>query len=137
MQQLELLAELRQISNKSSANSRFRKRRCTAASSEDPEAKNGDLDESHSTRDTSKSFLGSTPENSKLNQYWYSKHTIEVLCNTIVEGLSLINGNKVAFLSTPSLYFSLQLEIRQHCRLFDVSLGIAKICTARHFVAEL
>ena len=55
----------------------------------------------------SNSFLETTEENRQLNQYWYSKHSIETICNAIREGLELIKGKRVAFLSTPSLFFSL------------------------------
>ena len=44
----------------------------------------------------------SNAENSGLNQYWYSQHTIETLVKEIQ-----LHGQRVAFLSTPSLYFSL------------------------------
>ena len=58
-------------------------------------------------------FLSQTNENRDLNQYWYSKHTIDTLCNAVREGLSLSSSSsigsnaRVAFLSTPSLFFSL------------------------------
>ena len=67
-------------------------------------------------------FLTHTNENRDLNQYWYSKKTIDTLCNAIREGLSLVDGgSRVAFLSTPSLFFSLSPKERQQCVLFDVS----------------
>jgi len=65
------------------------------------------------------SFLESTPENAELNQYWYSKATTEVLCKAIMEKMQGDRG-KVAFLSTPSLYFALPLEYRANCFIFDV-----------------
>jgi len=64
-------------------------------------------------------FLRQTGENRDLNQYWYSKNTIEILCNAITEGLSISNGSRVAFLSTPSLFFSLSSKERENCALFD------------------
>lgn len=66
-------------------------------------------------------FLGQIEELSDLNQYWYSQHTIEVLRDAIRQGLRLSNGKRVAFLSTPSLFFSLSIEEREHCALFEVS----------------
>ena len=76
-------------------------------------------------------FLSQTNEKRDLNQYWYSKHTIDTLCNVVREGLSLspssssIGSNaRVAFLSTPSLFFSLSSKERQQCTLFDVSLAM-------------
>ena len=69
----------------------------------------------------SNEFLHRTGENRNLNQYWYSKNTIEVLCSAIREALSISKGSRVAFLSTPSLFFSLSSKEREHCALFDVS----------------
>lgn len=70
---------------------------------------------------TTAGFLNLKSENSSLNQYWYSEHTIQVLCNAIMEGLDKNEGNRVAFLSTPSLYYSLPLDRRKTCFLFEVS----------------
>lgn len=54
-------------------------------------------------------------ENSQLNQYWYSQHTIETLVKEIQ-----LHGTKVAFLSTPSLYFSLTDEkVLEEAVLFE------------------
>ena len=50
-------------------------------------------------------FLSQIDEDRDLNQYWYSKHTIEILCDAIREGLSQSKGRRVALLSTPSLFF--------------------------------
>jgi hypothetical protein len=76
-------------------------------------------------------FLSRTNENRDLNQYWYSKNT---------------------FLSTPSLYFSLSPEEKEHCAVLDVSLIysresaprsllhhllISSICAVRYFVGVL
>ena len=80
---------------------------------------NGDGDGDDSGEDNS--FLRRTGENRDLNQYWYSKNTIDILCNAIREGLSISQGSRVAFLSTPSLFFSLTPKEREHCALFDVS----------------
>jgi hypothetical protein len=66
-------------------------------------------------------FLSQIEEDRDLNQYWYSQQTIEVLRDAIREGLLLSNGRRVAFLSTPSLFFSLSMEEREHCALFEVS----------------
>ena len=70
---------------------------------------------------TCNEFLCQTGENRNLNQYWYSKKTIEVLCSAIREALSISKGSRVAFLSTPSLFFSLSSKERERCALFDVS----------------
>jgi hypothetical protein len=66
-------------------------------------------------------FLSQIDEYRDLNQYWYSQQTIQVLRDAIREVLFLSNGRRVAFLSTPSLFFSLSMEEREHCALFEVS----------------
>ena len=71
-------------------------------------------------------FLTRTDENRNLNQYWYSKHTIETLCRALRECLLKSEGRRVAFLSTPSLFFSLSPEEQKHCAIFDVSLNIVR-----------
>ena len=52
-----------------------------------------------------------------LNQYWYSAKTI----GTMVAEIERV-AKRVAFLSTPSVYFSLasDSELRKNSRLFDV-----------------
>lgn len=85
------------------------------------------------------SFLRSNPEDPNLNQYWYSSDTITVLRAAILEGLASIQrypysssdvtmekdggGGRVAFLSTPSLYFSFPESVRRKWKfnLFEVS----------------
>lgn len=85
-------------------------------------------------------FLGSNPENGDYNQviflenfcvwagdlhfllsefapqYWYSTYTI----NQIVEDCVNVGG-RIAFLSTPSVYFALPEEVRANAYCFDVS----------------
>lgn len=53
-------------------------------------------------------------EKAHLNQYWYSRHTIE----TIGQELRARGGQQVAFLSTPSLFFAVSHDI-PGCHLFD------------------
>lgn len=57
---------------------------------------------------------GTCIENPHHNQYWYSPHTIRVM----VEEIEQLRGN-VAFLSTPSLYFSVSEECRARCKIFE------------------
>ena len=130
-----ILQELREISNRHSpynnnnsnnASSNKRPRLGAAASSEKDSVKS----------QNSNTFLTSTDENGNLNQYWYSKNTIDTLCNAIREGLSIggdsesssrsgsNSSRRVAFLSTPSLFFSLSSQEREHCALFDVSFKL-------------
>lgn len=62
-------------------------------------------------------FLVKHKENGDLNQYWYSNATIEWL---VAECQA--QGKKIAFLSTPSIYFSLtedQIKSQSYC--FDVN----------------
>ncbi len=62
------------------------------------------------------SFVKSNPEDANHNQYWYSPYTIA----RIVDELSLLRG-RMGFLSTPSIYFSLQEQLRDTSFVFDVS----------------
>lgn len=71
-------------------------------------------------------FLSQTDENRNLNQYWYSKNTIETLCHAMRESFLKSKGRKVAFLSTPSLFFSLSPEEQENCVIFDVSLKLVR-----------
>ncbi|KAL7482434.1 hypothetical protein ACHAW6_008109 [Cyclotella cf. meneghiniana] len=64
-------------------------------------------------------FLRQNHEKRDLNQYWYSKMTIDTLCDAVRESALISGGNRVAFLSTPSLFFSLSREERESCALFD------------------
>jgi len=104
----QLLAELRAVSDKSHQ-SRF-----SQVFEMNPR--------SQESSNQQQSFLDSTPENPELNQYWYSETTINVLCNAIMEQIN-DDGGKVAFLSTPTLYFALPPIIKSQCFLFDVSCG--------------
>ena len=62
-------------------------------------------------------FLARYKEKSDLNQYWYSKPTI----NFLVEQCEA-NGSRIAFLSTPSIYFSLKDKtLKNNSVCFDVS----------------
>lgn len=66
-------------------------------------------------------FLRRTRENPALNQYWYSARTVLALCGAVREVLARSDERRAAFLSTPSLYFSLTPRERARCALFDVS----------------
>ncbi|KAL3137528.1 hypothetical protein ABBQ38_004813 [Trebouxia sp. C0009 RCD-2024] len=67
--------------------------------------------------EVSNRFLARHIEKADLNQYWYSPATIDVL----VEELLTIS-KRAAFLSTPSLYFSLPKasDLRKRSALFDL-----------------
>ena len=61
-------------------------------------------------------FLVRHKENADMNQYWYSKATINFMANECE-----LYGKKIAFLSTPSIYFSLKnKEVRANSKVFDV-----------------
>mmetsp|Transcript_6249 Transcript_6249/g.10520 ORF Transcript_6249/g.10520 Transcript_6249/m.10520 type:complete len:219 (-) Transcript_6249:1007-1663(-) len=72
-------------------------------------------------------FHSKTDENGDLNQYWYSEKTCLVLCAAVKESISLKGGGgaRVAFLSTPSLFFSLDEEERKQCVLFDFDRSLS------------
>ena len=134
-----ILQELRDISNRhspyyynSSNNNHLYGNRSTTSSDKENnsvECRDQVVDKTLSLNTTDKddndktnTFLTHTNENRDLNQYWYSKKTIDTLCTAIREGLTLVDGgSRVAFLSTPSLFFSLSPKERQQCVLFDVS----------------
>lgn len=129
-----ILRELREISNKHSLYTSRSSESTTKSSSKEKE--NKAKNDTHTAYEDNEradadvnNFLCQTYENPELNQYWYSKYTIGVLCNAIREGLSISGGKRVAFLSTPSIYFSLSPSEREHCALFDVS----KMCLMPEF----
>jgi len=116
-----LLAELLEISNRH-ASSRFwnTKTYVKTASGEREygSSKTCGEEQPNEIHDSAQSFLEYTPEDSQFNQYWYSKPTIQALCEAIVE---VASGKRIAFLSTPSLFFALPITERKNCTLFEVS----------------
>ena len=71
---------------------------------------------SKSNETTLNRFLLRNIEKADLNQYWYSKKTIEKMVNEVC----CYGGEKIAFLSTPSIYFSLPEDVRKKSTLFDL-----------------
>lgn len=68
-------------------------------------------------------FLVKHKENSDMNQYWYSKPTIEFMAREC-EQFCVKDGEvlKCAFMSTPSIYFSLKSkELKAASKCLDVS----------------
>jgi len=66
--------------------------------------------------DTLNPFLAKHKEKADMNQYWYSKATINFMASECEQF-----GKKIAFLSTPSIYFSLKnKEIKGTSKVFDV-----------------
>lgn len=71
--------------------------------------------------DTKKNtFLIKHKENADLNQYWYSNNTIDALVDEVTK-----NGPKVAFLSTPSVYYNLKdSDVKSQSYVFDVYFSL-------------
>jgi EEF1A lysine methyltransferase 1 len=61
-------------------------------------------------------FLAKTKERAEFNQYYYSKPTLEAMLNEIRS----LGRVRIAFLSTPSVYFSLAPAEREGSFVFDV-----------------
>lgn len=75
------------------------------------------------------SFLARTAEKWELNQYWYASNTIAMLTKEIEE-----HATKVAFLSTPSVWFSLENpDIQSRSFFFDVDLQWGKHANFVHW----
>ena len=69
----------------------------------------------------------STRENGDLNQYWYSGVTIKALATGALEACKGGGaGHRVAFLSTPSLYFSLPVAARVGHSVLDIDTQWSK-----------
>ena len=117
-----LLLELQEISNKRSS-SRFQQQKKPSHCRMQTKLTEGGVNATDSEGDENSAarFLSQYAEEGHLNQYWYSETTIRVFCSAIVEALSKYGGKRVAFLSTPSLYFALPPHVRDHSFLFDVS----------------
>eukprot|EP01032_Pedospumella_encystans_P022133 gene22133-25085_t len=59
-------------------------------------------------------FISQNPENGDYNQYWYSNYTINQMAEDCVNV-----GGRIAFLSTPSIYFALPDAAREKSFCFD------------------
>jgi len=129
----DLLAEIIEISTKSS---RSRYEQAESSGWEIMDRTNNQEDES-----TSQLWTVSNPEKGRFNQYWYSQNTVETYIDAIIEASLLIletdkhtrapspsnrnsnnfpHGIRIAFLSTPSIYFAIPSEDRGQCFLFDI-----------------
>ena len=77
-----------------------------------------------------KRFLLRNPEKAEHNQYWYSPPTIEVLAGEAVALASLSTEGsapcRIAFISTPSLYFAVPAAQRSSCWVLDIDRKWAK-----------
>ena len=70
-----------------------------------------------------------------LNQYWYSEHTIATLVQAVREQQQQARGTrlKTAFVSTPSLFFSLNASERHDCRVLDYDRDLGADCPEFEF----
>ena len=75
-------------------------------------------------------FLVRHKENADMNQYWYSKATIQFMVQQVTDMCKAEESKytvasatkKCAFLSTPSIYFSLKdKSVKEAAKVFDVS----------------
>lgn len=67
-------------------------------------------------------FLQSNGENGDYNQYWYSVYTIDQIVADIVDQAASSANEAtftIAFLSTPSIYYSLPEKLRRQSYVFD------------------
>ncbi len=62
-------------------------------------------------------FLKLYSEKEDINQYWFSESTIEFIINQIKSHTD--PNSKIAFVSTPSIFFSLEPSLRDQSYLFD------------------
>lgn len=69
-------------------------------------------------------FLKDFKENEDLNQYWYSNFTIQKMVDESTNLYNKYGGSsnnfRIGCLSTPSIYFSFNDEIRKNSYVFDV-----------------
>lgn len=73
------------------------------------------------------SFLQRNKEKAEFNQYWYSESTIRYLAEECEQ-----NGKKIAFLSTPSIYFAVAKNKNEtNCYLFDFDDAFEKRCNGK------
>lgn len=84
-------------------------------------------------------FVETNPEDGDFNQYWYSPKTISTIVGNSFVIVSAFNsfhwfcisskdalvaeGGNIAFLSTPSIYFSIPESLRSQSKVFDVSFS--------------
>ena len=67
-------------------------------------------------------FLKLTPENGDYNQYWFSEKTIEFF----LEQVKKYGKNRIGFIATPSIFFSLSKEDQEKSYLFDIDEKLTK-----------
>lgn len=76
-------------------------------------------------------FLSGHEEKLKLNQFWYSAPTIATMVNEIEQ-----YATRCAFLSTPSLFFSLNsTQLQNNSTLFDVRQTATRLPSEQNTIA--
>ena len=67
-------------------------------------------------------FLKLTPENENFNKYWFSESTIEFFINQV----NKYGKERVGFIATPSIFFSISKEMQNKSFLFDIDEKLTK-----------
>lgn len=69
-------------------------------------------------------FLKLFTEKEDINQYWFSESTIEFIVKQIFNNSK--EGMKIAFVSTPSIFFSCDANVQEQSILFDFDERLLK-----------
>lgn len=75
---------------------------------------------------TKNKFLKLNLENKEFNQYWFSEKTINFIINQIKKCTLNIENYKVAMISSPSIFFSLEKDMQENCYLFEIDEKLLK-----------
>ena len=67
-------------------------------------------------------FLKLTPENELYNQYWFSEDTIKFF----IEQVTKYGKEKIGFIATPSIFFTLSKEMQNKSYVFDIDEKLTK-----------
>ena len=69
-------------------------------------------------------FLKLNLEKKEFNQYWFSEKTIEFIVNQIKSNTK--TDDKIALVSCPSIFFSMEKDIQDKSYLFDIDEKLIK-----------
>ena len=67
-------------------------------------------------------FLKITTENENYNQYWFSESNIDFFINQVLKH----GCNRIGFIATPSVFFSLDNEYKEKSYMFDIDEKLTK-----------
>ena len=67
-------------------------------------------------------FLKLTPENELYNQYWFSEDTIKFF----IDQVEKYGGERIGFVATPSIFFSISKEMQNKSYMFDIDEKLTK-----------